>query len=116
MLKFRSFTLGPFLRNEKKIFFIEQTVPWVSNRDAKFELKTNKYLEVQTFLKLEYPGFEIDQITLVMDVFGGYSKNLCENIEKVMTKEESKNVINNMQKSVIASEAHLCRVFKLRTM
>ena len=95
---------------------IEQTVPWLSNRDAKYEFKTNKYLEVQSFLRLEYPGYEIDQVTLVMDVFGGYSKNLHENIEKVLEKVETKRVINNMQKSVIASEAHLCRVFKVRTM
>ena len=71
---------------------------------------------MQSFLRLEYPGFQIDQVTLVMDVFGGYGKNLRENIGKVMGKEETENVIKNMQKSIIASESHLARVFKVRTM
>ena len=104
------------MKNEKKIILIEQTVPWISNRDAKFKYKEDKYLESQSFLRLEYIGYEVDQVTLVMDVFGGYSKNLRENIGKVLNKEETENVIKNMQKSVIASEAHLCRVFKVRTL
>ena len=104
------------MKKEKKIYLIEQTVPWITNRDNKFEFKEKKYQEVQTFIRLEYPGYTVDQITLVMDVFGGYSKNLITNIEKVLSKEETKCVVNNMQKSVIASEAHLCRVFKMRTL
>ncbi len=104
------------MKKEKKIYLIEQTVPWITNRDNKFEFKEKKYQEVQTFLRLEYPGYTVDQITLVMDVFGGYSKNLITNIEKVLPREETKCVVHNMQKSVIASEAHLCRVFKMRTL
>ena len=104
------------MKKEKKIFLFEQTVPWITNRDEKYEHKQQKYQEVQTFLRLEYPGFMVDQITLVMDVFGGYSKNLITNIEKVLSREETKCVVQNMQKSVIASEAHLCRVFKMRTL
>ena len=104
------------MKNEKKVILIEKTVPWISNRGAKVELKKNKYLQVQSFLRLEYEGYEIDQVTLVMDVFGGYGKDLGENIGKVLGKEEKENVIKNMQKSIIASEAHLVRVFKVRTM
>ena len=104
------------MKKEKRVFLIEQTVPWISNRDSKYELKESKYLEVQSFLRLEYPGFEIDQVSLVMDVFGGYGKNLRQNIGKVIGKEETENVIRNMQKSIIASESHLARVFKVRTM
>ena len=104
------------MKNEKKVSLIEQTVPWITNREAKVELKKNKYLQLQSFLRLEYEGYEIDQVTLVMDVFGGYGKDLGENIGKVLGKEERENVIKNMQKSIIASEAHLVRVFKVRTM
>ena len=104
------------MKKEKKVILIEQTVPWISNRDVKYEYKKNKDLEVQSFLRLEYPGYDVDQVTLVMDVFGGYSKNLRENIEKVLGKGDVERVITNMQKSVISSDAHLCRVFKVRTM
>ena len=104
------------MHEEKKIFLIEQTVPWHENRDEKYEFKERKYLELQTYLKLENPGYNIDQITLVMDVFGGYSQNLKENIRKIFEKKEDVNrIIRNMQKSIISSEAHLVRVFKMRT-
>ena len=103
------------MKKEKKIYLIEQTVPWISYRDAKYDFKTSHYTDVQTFLRLENPGYHVDQITLVMDVFGGYSKNLCENIGKVLDEDETKSVIRNMQKSVISSETHLSRVFKVRT-
>ena len=103
------------MKNEKKIFLIEQTVPWITNRDDKYQHKCRKYEELQSFLRLEHPGYEVDQITLVMDVFGGYSENLQTNIGKILNREETKRVIMNMQRSVISSNAHLTRVFKLRT-
>ena len=103
------------MKNEKKIFLIEQTVPWIANRDNKYTYKCRKYEELQSFLRLENPGYEVDQITLVIDVFGGYSGNLQTNIGKMLNKEETERVIKNMQRSVISSNAHLSRVFKLRT-
>ena len=103
------------MKEEKKIFLVEQTVPWITNRDEKYELKKEKYNDVQSFLRLENLGSEVDQITLVIDVFGGYSENLCKNIEKVLNKDETKRVITNMQRTVISSNAHLTRVFKVRT-
>ena len=45
------------MNKEKKVILIKRTtVPWISNPDAKYEYKKNKYLEVQSFLRLEYPG------------------------------------------------------------
>ena len=102
---------------EKKIFLIEMTVPWIENRDRKYEYKEGRYKEVQTNLKIDYQDFDIDQVTLVIDVFGGYSKNLIDNISKVIkSKVDVKGIIRNMQKTVIKSEAHLSRVFKLKTL
>ena len=39
------------------------TVPWITNREVKYNLKAEKYKDIQNFLTLENPGFEIDQIT-----------------------------------------------------
>ena len=86
-----------------------------NNNNEKFDFKAQKYDDVQTFLRLENPGFAVDQITLVMDVFGGYSKNLPTNIGKVFDKDVSSRIVKNMQKAVISNEAHLSRVFKIRT-
>ena len=60
--------------------------------------------DVQTFLRQENPGFAVDQITLVMEVFGGYSKNLPTNIGKVFDKDVTSQIVENMQKAVISND------------
>ena len=93
------------------------TVPWTENRSEKYVLKSEKYKNILQNLQFENREFTIDQITLVMDVFGGYDKNLVDNIKKVFkTKKEVDFVLYNMQKSVISSCANLSRTFKIRSM
>ena len=100
----------------KAIYLIEMTVPWMGNRQEKYEFKSNKYMNIQHSLQFENPGFTIDQITLVIDVFGGHDKNLNDNIGKIMnTKKEIDSVVRNMQKSVVSSCANLSRTFKIRS-
>ena len=104
------------MKSEKKIFLIEMTVPWIDYRETKYKLKVGKYQAIQSNLRLEYPGYEIDQVTLVMDVLGGHSKTLVDNIKKVLNDPtEVRNTIRDMQKCVISSAAHLVRYFKIRT-
>ena len=67
-------------------------------------------------MKFEHPEYTVDQVTLVMDVFGGYGKDLKDNIGKVVeSKKEIDVIINNMQKSIVSSGANLSRTFKIRT-
>ena len=102
---------------ERKIYLVEMTVPWIENRDVKYDLKRIKYHDIQVNLKLEFPNFEIDQITLVIDVFGGHSRHLYDNIRKIIDgRKDTQSIIRNMQKTVIKSEANLVRVFKLKTL
>ena len=92
------------------------TVPWSENRVVKLQHKTDKYNNIQAALKFEHPEYTVDQITLVMDVFGGYGKDLKDNIRKVVdSKTEMDVIINNMQKSIVSSGANLSRTFKIRT-
>ena len=86
------------MKKEKKIFLIEMTVPWITNREEKQKMKAAKYMEIQDYLTLENPSYKVDQITLVMDVFGGFSKDLIDNVAKVFEKEGTKRIIQNMQK------------------
>ena len=101
---------------EKKIFLIEMTVPWTENREEKYAYKSKKYIRILENLKFENPEYSVDQITVVMDVFGGYGKDLSDNLNKVLLKTSVKSVINNMQKSVVSSAANLSRTFKIRSM
>ena len=92
------------------------TVPWIQNRDEKLKYKAGKYNNILANIRLENPEYTVDQITLVMDVFGGYGKDLVENIRKVVPlKKDAESIIMNMQKSVISSCANLSRTFKIRT-
>ena len=101
---------------DKRVYLIEMTVPWTENRDEKYVFKTEKYERILQALKLEYPNHLVDQITIVMDVFGGYSKNLVENIGKVFTeREDIRSIIKNMRKSIISSTVNLSRTFKIRS-
>ena len=100
----------------KKIFLIEITIPWTQNREEKYKFKNYKYRNILQNLQYENPEFEIDQITLVMDVFGGYDRSLLDNVNtNFKTKKEIDYVIYNMQRSVISSCATLSRTFKIRT-
>ena len=76
--------------NAKKIFLLEMTVPWTENREEKYLYKCKKYNNILQNLKFEYPDYEVDQITTVMDVFGGYGKDLTKNLKKnYKTKRDS---------------------------
>ena len=92
------------------------TVPWMENRVEKYKYKESKYTDIISNLKLDNPGYTVGQITLVIDVFGGYGKDLRENIGKVLKDRAIQdNVIKNMQKSVISDLCNISRIFKIRT-
>ena len=105
------------LREEKKIYLVEMSVPWICLRHEKYEYKARKYDDIKSKLKIDHPDYKIEQITIIMDVFGGYENNLSENIEKVINdKIETRRIIRNMQKSIITNEAHIARTFKVKNL
>ena len=104
------------LEQSKEIYLLEMTVPWMENREEKLGHKQNKYNNILANLRFENPGYKVDQITLVMDCFGGYGKDLSENISKVIpSKKDVEMIITNMQKTIVSSCANLSRTFKIRT-
>ena len=105
------------LINEKKIFLVEQSIPLITNRENKYVEKEEKYIPIQNNLRMERSDYTIGQITLVMDSFGGYSKNLIDNIAKITeNKSDISQIISNMQKSVISNASHLSKTFKAKVM
>ena len=101
---------------DKYIMIIEITIPWMENREEKYKYKQDKYKDILSNIKLENPGYTVDQVTLVMDVFGGYGPDLRENIGKILKcRSTQDDVIKNMQKCVISSLCNISRVFKIRT-
>ena len=61
-------------------------------------------------------GFEVDQITIVMDSLGGYSKSLNDNISKIVPEQKTVDrIIKKMQKAVLCESSRIARCFKLGT-
>ena len=58
----------------KTVTLLEMSCPWVDNRDHKDEEKTMKYAPLRLELKRQYPGFNIVQYNINIDVLGGYSR------------------------------------------
>ena len=93
------------------------SVPWMINRVTKLKEKVDKYEHIRNGYRLVSPNYIVDQVTLIMDVFGGYDKSLTDNIGKVIKDKSLVDfIIKNMQKSIISSCAYLSRAFKVRTM
>ena len=61
-------------------------------------------------------GFDVDQVTIVMDSLGGFSKSLRTNIGKVVQDQKIVDrIIKKMQKAVLCESSRIARCFKLST-
>ena len=96
---------------EKKITLLEMSCPWVENRCQKEAEKTRKYGPLRYELKQQFKGYKVEQFSIIMDVLGGYSAHLEENVKRLVEKK-SNQVLRNMQKSVISSTLNITRTFK----
>ena len=104
------------LKNQKKIFVVEATVSWLDNRDVRYSDKVLKYEDVRRNIGRAEEGYDIDQITIVIDSLGGYSKSLQENISKVVSEPKVvERIITKMQKAVLCESSRISRCFKLGT-
>ena len=68
--------------------------PWVSNRDKKTSEKIMKYAPLRWELKKRYPGYEINQCNIILDVLGGWSKDLDATLQKLVGSK-AKGVLKN---------------------
>ena len=104
------------MKEEKAIWVLEMSVPWISNRESKFVEKEDKYIEIVQRLKIDNPGYEVKQLTFIMDVLGGYSVNLVNSLKclKFSTRDIDKLLLK-MQKIVLTEATSMIRHFKIRT-
>ena len=104
-------------RERRRKTLLEMGCHWVKNHQQKEEEKTLKYAPLRMELKRQHPGFEIIYCNnIVIDVLGGYSKGLRENIMRsVVVKERGKQMLRRMQKAVlhVTSSLNNERSFKI---
>ena len=61
---------------EKKVLLVEMSCPWIDNREKKEAEKMEKYGPLLFELIKHYPNYKIVQLNVIMDVLGGWSKEL----------------------------------------
>ena len=69
---------------EKQVVTLEMSCPWVSNRDKRTSEKTMKYAPLRWELKQRYPGYEINQCNIILDLLRGWSKDLDVTLQKLV--------------------------------
>ena len=90
-----------------------QTVTLLENREQKEKEKTFKYAPLRLELKQQYPGHKINQVNIIIDVLGGYSKELYSSVRDLLGAERSRECLRRMQKSVLSSSLNIARSFKV---
>ena len=103
-------------KKQQLIYLVEMSVPWIENREAKLLEKVGKYEHIVRSLKVEYPDFQVDQVTLIIDCLGGFSKSLNVNLQKLtFSIPECRHTVLGMQKIVVSEARSLINYFKIST-
>ena len=55
----------------KKVWALEMSCPWMEHQEKKSEEKTVKYGPLRFELKKQYPGYDVEQCNIIIDVLGG---------------------------------------------
>ena len=77
---------------DKQVIALEMSCPWVNNRDK----KPMKYAPLRWELKQRYPGYESNECNIILDVLGGWSKDLDVTLLKLVGSK-AKVVLKKMQ-------------------
>ena len=100
-------------RKKRQVIALEMSCSWIESRSKKEEEKTLKYSPLRWEVKQLYPRYEI-QINIIRYVLGGWSSNLDTSIRELLGSR-SKDVLRNMQKSVLSSTLNIALTFKVAT-
>ena len=68
----------------KNVMAVEMSCPWINNREKKDEEKTLKYGPLRWELKQQFPGYRFEQYNVIIDVVGGWSRDLDTTMRKML--------------------------------
>ena len=101
---------------QEKVIALEMSCPWIDNRTSKEEEKTAKYAPLRWEIKRQYPGYDVQQYNIIIDVLGGWSTDMEEGMRNLLgSRVRTKGVLLKMQKSVLSSSLNIARTFKVIT-
>ena len=99
---------------EKKVLLVEMSCPWIDNREKKEAKKMEKYGPLRFELIKRYPNYKMVQLNVIMDVLGGWSKELEGQMNRIFDSR-TLDILNRMQKAVLSSSLNIARTFKVIT-
>ena len=99
-------------KEKKRVAVIEMSCPWMANRAIKGAEKTAKYSPLRWKLKQQYPGYEVKQFNIIIDVLGGWSVDVEETM-KDLVGQTSRSVLRRMQKVILSHSLNIARAFKV---
>ena len=74
--------------------------------------KTTKYSQLRLELTNRYPEYKVNQYNLIVDVVGGCSKEVEQNV-KELVGDKCESIMRQMQKVILSSSWYIARMFKL---
>ena len=98
----------------KRVITLEMSYQWVANREIKTEEKTSKYGPLRWELKQKYQGYKVKQYNIIMDVLGGWSRDLEDELNELVGSK-SKGDLQNMQTAVISGTLNTSSTLKAAT-
>ena len=99
----------------KSATLLEMNCPWLNNKETQSCKKTEKYAPLRLELKRQFPGYQAKQFNIIMDVLGGYSKELESTIRSLVGVLRGREVLLKMQKGVLSQSLNIARYFKVLT-
>ena len=86
----------------------------MSNRQKKTSEKTMKYAPLRWELKQKYPGYEISQYNIFVDVLGGWSTDMEVAVKKLVGRRH-RDVPKKMQRACLSVTLRIARTFEVAT-
>ena len=74
--------------------------------------RQQQYSQLRLELTNRYPHYKVNQYNIIIDVLGGYAKEVEQNI-KELVGDKCESVMRPMQKAILSSLLHIARMFKL---
>ena len=96
----------------KKVWAVEISCPWIEHREKKSDEKTAKYGPLRFELKKQYPSYEVEQCNIIIEVLGGWSRDLDLTMRKLFGSG-GYDVLRRMQKVAFLSSLNVVRTFKV---
>ena len=86
----------------------------MTNRQKKISEKTMKYAPLRWELKQKYPGYEISQYNIIVDVLGGWSTDVEVAVKEPVGRRH-RDILKKMQRACLSVTLNTVRTFKVAT-